>query len=218
VKRVFEREVGETLVLILADGERIETTANHPFYIEGRGFVPAGHLGIGTLIVTRAGPSLKVVKAERKVGRTKVYNLEVEDFHTYFVGKGEGGIWVHNQCTFYHGTDVDSALSFLNGGELDAAAAAAGKVEAGTPAAFFLATDYDAAAYMALRRAPGAVLKYEFTEDALSQIKGAGSIQQAIPFGGKVAPPGEELLIPESAFGLFNNLRAAGKIRVTPAR
>src|SRR5690606_5809188 len=28
--------------------------------------------------------------------RTTVYNVEVEDFHTYFVG--EGGVWVHNAC------------------------------------------------------------------------------------------------------------------------
>lgn len=28
---------------------------------------------------------------------TRVYNLEVEDFHTYYVG--ELGLWVHNSCT-----------------------------------------------------------------------------------------------------------------------
>lgn len=28
--------------------------------------------------------------------RCAVYNLEVEDYHTYFVG--EHGIWVHNTC------------------------------------------------------------------------------------------------------------------------
>ena len=28
--------------------------------------------------------------------RCTVYNLEVEDYHTYFVG--EHGIWVHNTC------------------------------------------------------------------------------------------------------------------------
>jgi hypothetical protein len=27
--------------------------------------------------------------------RTSVYNIEVEDFHTYYVG--ELGLWVHNQ-------------------------------------------------------------------------------------------------------------------------
>jgi pretoxin HINT domain-containing protein len=96
VTRTFVREVNETLVLTLADGQRIETTANHPFFVEGQGFVPAGRLGIGTLIVTRAGPAVKLVKAEKKVGQTKVYNLEVDGFHSYFVGTGGTALWVHN--------------------------------------------------------------------------------------------------------------------------
>ena len=60
----------------------------------GRGFVPAGELGIGTSIVTRAGPSLRLHAAQTKAAGTTVYNLEVEDFHTYFVGKAK--LWVHN--------------------------------------------------------------------------------------------------------------------------
>jgi hypothetical protein len=96
VTRTFVREVNETLALTFADGQQIETTANHPFYVEGQGFVPAGTVGIGTLIVTRAGPAVKLVMSERKVGRTQVYNLEVEGFHSYFVGRGEGAVWVHN--------------------------------------------------------------------------------------------------------------------------
>jgi hypothetical protein len=36
------------------------------------------------------------VKAERRVRRTKVYNLTVAQFHTYFVGRTDGGVWVHN--------------------------------------------------------------------------------------------------------------------------
>jgi RHS repeat-associated protein len=96
VKQTTEREVDETLVLTFADGTHIETTSNHPFYVEGQGFLQAGQLGIGTLIVTRAGPAIKLAKAERKAGRTKVYNLEVEGFHTYFVGQTNAALWVHN--------------------------------------------------------------------------------------------------------------------------
>jgi RHS repeat-associated protein len=96
VKQVFAREVNETVVLTLPGGERIETTANHPFYVEGRGFLPAGELGIGALIVSRAGPTLKIAKIERRPLRTRVFNFEVEDFHSYFVGMVHGGAWVHN--------------------------------------------------------------------------------------------------------------------------
>jgi RHS repeat-associated protein len=84
VTRTFVREVNETLVLTVADGEQIETTANHPFYVEGRGFVPAGTVGIGTLIVTRAGPAVKLVKAEKKVGRTTALLVQL-------VGEEVGG-------------------------------------------------------------------------------------------------------------------------------
>jgi len=76
------------------------TTSEHPFAVEGRGFVPAGQLAIGNAIVTRAGPAL-VVKS-RKVQAHKegvpVYNFAVDGDHTYFVGTANGGTWVHNAC------------------------------------------------------------------------------------------------------------------------
>ena len=42
-----------TLSLTFEDGETIETTGEHPFYVEGEGFTPAGRLAIGNAIVTR---------------------------------------------------------------------------------------------------------------------------------------------------------------------
>ena len=44
--------------------------------------------------MTRAGPSLRVLDVEKKSTPTFVYNISVEDFHTYFVGKNK--LWVHN--------------------------------------------------------------------------------------------------------------------------
>jgi hypothetical protein len=35
-----------------------------------------------------------IVESEEPYFKTTVYNIEVEDFHTYYVGKG--GVWVHN--------------------------------------------------------------------------------------------------------------------------
>src|SRR5262249_2142778 len=69
-----------------------------PFYVEGVGFVPAGGLAIGNAILTRAGPPLMVAKIEwhRRPEGDTVYNLVVEDDHTYFVGQTNGGVWVHN--------------------------------------------------------------------------------------------------------------------------
>ena len=90
--QTFER-YSATLALTFSNGETIETTSEHPFYVADRGFVKAGELGIGTSIVTRAGPSLALRAATAGKAQT-VYNFEVEDYHTYFVGEGE--VWVHN--------------------------------------------------------------------------------------------------------------------------
>jgi RHS repeat-associated protein len=78
--------------------EQITATREHPFFVEGQGFVPAGGLAVGNAIVTRAGPSLVVkgVTWHRRTEGYAVYNLVVEDDHTYFVGKANGGLWVHN--------------------------------------------------------------------------------------------------------------------------
>jgi hypothetical protein len=58
----------------------------------------AGELGVGTKIVTRAGPDITVAST-RMISRGTgwvVYNFEVEGDHTYFVGGVGGGVWVHN--------------------------------------------------------------------------------------------------------------------------
>ncbi|MDX1931075.1 MAG: Hint domain-containing protein [Capsulimonadales bacterium] len=88
--------------------ERIAATPEHPFFTT-RGQVKAGDLGIGTEILTRAGPPLVVAKVERvtRPEGVAVYNFEVEGdakagekAHSYFVGQASGGAWVHNGCTF----------------------------------------------------------------------------------------------------------------------
>jgi hypothetical protein len=88
--------------------ETLTCTPEHPLFVSGRGWVAAGSLGIGSLIVSRAGPLLSVSSLtwEREAaggadggGESKsctVYNLTVEDDHTYFVGTVGGGTWVHN--------------------------------------------------------------------------------------------------------------------------
>lgn len=95
VRRTFIHHDKSTLVLQLGN-ELIETTREHPFYVEGKGFVPAGQLLLCNSIVTRAGPAVALSTIERTGTRKTVYNLEVEDFHTYFVGNS--ALWVHNLC------------------------------------------------------------------------------------------------------------------------
>jgi hypothetical protein len=118
----------------------------------------------------------------------------------------------------YHGTSVEDALGFLNNQRaLDAAMAAARKIDGGP--GFHLATDYDAAEFYALRRAPGAVVEYHLSAEAMRQLRAAGLIEQSIPAGPRsppIATKGKELIVPPEAFDLFNRLRSTGEIRARP--
>jgi hypothetical protein len=115
----FDREVLD-LRYVNEDGSHdcLYTTPEHPFWVVGKGWMQAGELQIGmeleicdpeggTYYADRPG-GLKAVLAQElsgirykaKVdslvprGRFMVHNLEVEEFHTYFVGWM--GAWVHN--------------------------------------------------------------------------------------------------------------------------
>ena len=97
VVRTFIREKYE-LVHVTVGKEEIETTVEHPFYVEGIGFVPASELKAGDIIRTADGRNLPITKIEREELEESVlvYNFEVEDFHTYYVS--EIGVLVHNTC------------------------------------------------------------------------------------------------------------------------
>ena len=105
------RTAPSTLVIEVEGGTRVETTPEHPFYVEGTGWTPAGRLAIGNTIVTRAGPFVKIIRIATKETPATVYNFEVEDTHSYFVGgvkrqdeRTAGWLWVHNQCRPQHHT------------------------------------------------------------------------------------------------------------------
>jgi len=108
VKRTFVHTVPAIVILRLADaktGKVVETlkgTPEHPFFTADNGMVGMGHLRVGEKVISRIGPALLVasVVPESKPGGYKVYNFEVADDHTYFVGKANGGTWVHNACMF----------------------------------------------------------------------------------------------------------------------
>ncbi|AWF81932.1 hypothetical protein BTJ40_14465 [Microbulbifer sp. A4B17] len=89
------REIYE-LIVVSDSGEekRIETTDDHPFYIAGKEWVDAVELNPGDQIETDKN-STAIVKLVRLVGRTDTtYNIEVADFHTYYVTRLN--LLVHN--------------------------------------------------------------------------------------------------------------------------
>ncbi|MDQ2730617.1 MAG: HINT domain-containing protein, partial [Armatimonadota bacterium] len=97
------RQVHAVVTVQLADtsGKVVQTiiaTNEHPFFVKGKGWVGAAHLGIGTEIVTRAGPRLvvKSVTPHRRPAGYSVYNFTVGQDHSYFVGEAQGGVGVYN--------------------------------------------------------------------------------------------------------------------------
>lgn len=95
VTKVYVHEVDEILHLHTSCGD-IDTTTNHPFFVIDRGWVAAGDLVEGDEIYLLDGTVAYVTGSElEQLPETiKVYNLEVEDFNTYFVG--DEAVLVHN--------------------------------------------------------------------------------------------------------------------------
>ena len=83
-------------------GQIIGTTVEHPFYVEGFGWKTASELRIGDRLVGLGGEAV-AVEGIADSGRVEtVYNVEVEEDHTYFVGGPGWGftIWAHNACVY----------------------------------------------------------------------------------------------------------------------
>ncbi|BBB64202.1 hypothetical protein UNDKW_5929 (plasmid) [Undibacterium sp. KW1] len=76
------------------DIEVIRATENHPFWLEGTGWVQAGDLQADDKLTTPEGQVVGVVAVENESATETVYNIEVADFHTYFVGHSQ--VLVHN--------------------------------------------------------------------------------------------------------------------------
>ena len=84
------------LDLETSDGERetLKVTDDHPFWVQDEGWLPSVELHAGQKLWNSDG-SWIAIRSARSVGWTTVaYNLNVGEYHTFFVGKT--GIWVHN--------------------------------------------------------------------------------------------------------------------------
>ena len=97
VVQTFENET-EELVHIFADSDEIVSTPRHPFYVPQNGWTSAVDLRAGDMLVLSNGEYVIVEQVQHEILETpvKVYNFEVQDFHTYYVGKNS--VLVHNMC------------------------------------------------------------------------------------------------------------------------
>lgn len=114
VAQTFIRKTDRVYTLVYDTGTKLQTTATHPFYIEGKGWVKAAdlHIGDDSLLAGEVSPldiyggarlqnvSYRQSKQGVIVGITveerpeTVYNFEVNETHTYLVG--ESDVVVHN--------------------------------------------------------------------------------------------------------------------------
>jgi alpha-2-macroglobulin len=70
----------------------LKLTANHILWVN-KSWRTAGDIQIGDSLLDNQDREVKVSSIEWQAGKFSVYNLEIENFHTYFAD----GIWVHNQ-------------------------------------------------------------------------------------------------------------------------
>jgi len=98
VVRTFVRESNE-LVHISVNGEEIISTPTHPFWVPVKGWTKAIQLRAGDRLQLLNGEYVVIEQVQHELleSPVKVYNFEVEGFHTYFVGYGS--VLVHNTCT-----------------------------------------------------------------------------------------------------------------------
>ncbi len=95
VMAVIQGEQRYQLISITLDsGESIEATAEHPFYIKGKGWNPANSLKVGQALQLHNGTTVVVKEVDTSVRLEKVYNFTVANTHNYFVGVD--GVLVHN--------------------------------------------------------------------------------------------------------------------------
>lgn len=98
VVRTFLNEKDE-LVHVQVNGETITCTTEHPFYVQGKGWVAAKDLKLNDKLELQNGEEAFVdtIRREKLDQPIQIFNFEVEDFHTYYVGAG--CVLVHNLCT-----------------------------------------------------------------------------------------------------------------------
>jgi hypothetical protein len=105
IDKTWELARPELCVLGIA-GEEIRCTPPHRFYVQPGAWRPAAELVVGDSVLTSGGNWELVRSVARESGDQQVYNLSVEQTHTYLVGRAE--LVVHNVKTNGDGGDDGS--------------------------------------------------------------------------------------------------------------
>ena len=96
VEEVFE--AWSSLLELRVGSVAIRTSPEHPFWVEGRGWTSADELVEGDRLHTYEGDTVILGSVTPLPEMVPVYNLRVQEYHTYFVGSRLWGfaVWAHN--------------------------------------------------------------------------------------------------------------------------
>ena len=110
VKKCFKNTT-DTLMSLNFDEDVIMSTPQHLFYYHHLGFSPVQFMEKYGSHYSIACPSVSAFSVHRLDAKDTVYNIEVENFHTYFIGRQ--GLWVHNDC-WLNNMDIEGLINDQN--------------------------------------------------------------------------------------------------------
>lgn len=84
------------LVVLHVGTNTLEATPEHPLWVVSQGWKAADQIQIGDELWTWGGQRRVISGIEQRQGRFTVYNFEVEDWYSYFVGSEFA--FAHNGC------------------------------------------------------------------------------------------------------------------------
>jgi hypothetical protein len=94
VIKFFKRNVQEVYSITVGK-EDINVTSEHPFFVEGKGWIKVKDLEEGDLLITAKGKTKRIINITKKTIAVNVYNIEVEGNHNFYVTGTK--ILVHNK-------------------------------------------------------------------------------------------------------------------------
>ncbi len=94
VLRTWIHQDKKTIDLRLQTGEMIRTTSVHRVFTVEHGVLDVGSLQVGDHVETLCAGPQTIESISHGQSSPAVYNLTVDGYHTYFVGRA--GMWVHN--------------------------------------------------------------------------------------------------------------------------
>ncbi|MBX9661671.1 MAG: glycohydrolase toxin TNT-related protein, partial [Nitrospiraceae bacterium] len=100
------------------NGKIIRTTAEHPFWLKGQGWLAAAFLQPGNQIAGKRPGEWLTVEGVADSGQVEtVYNVEVEDHHTYLVAPPDSTslVWAHNASQYEYDSRTNNYRDTASG-------------------------------------------------------------------------------------------------------